>query len=461
MKEKTVYICSECGFESPKWLGKCPGCGNWSTLEESIVNKPLKAAKGASGPSSGARASEPVRIASLKSESDERHKTGISEFDRVLGGGLVTGSVVLVGGDPGIGKSTILMQICFNICSDRRVLYITGEESLAQIRMRAERLAGEKVSDYDNLFVDAKTDISDVLESISRVKPDVVVIDSIQTMYRSDISGAPGGVSQVRECALALINRAKSEGISVFLVGHVTKEGSLAGPRVLEHMVDCVLYFEGEQRHNHRVLRAVKNRYGSTNEIGVFEMGEKGLTEVKNPSMLTLSGRPENAAGAAITCAMEGSRPILSEVQALATQTSFAVPRRMCTGFDYNRAALIIAVLEKHAGVSLNNRDVYINVVGGIRLLEPAADMAVALAIASSVKNTPLGDDLIVFGEIGLSGEIRAVNAISQRISEGVKLGFKRFIVPYQNKLPDASAFGDAEIYKARTIAQALALTLR
>ncbi len=461
MKAKTVYICSECGFESAKWLGKCPDCGSWNTFEESVVTKPAKASKGAPGTLSGARGiSEPVRLSELKAASDERYRTGISEFDRVLGGGLVTGSVVLVGGDPGIGKSTILMQICFNMCAGRRVLYITGEESLAQIRMRAERLAGDAISSYESLFVDAKTDIADVLESISRIKPDVMVIDSIQTMYRSDISGAPGGVSQVRECAMLIINRAKTEGISVFLVGHVTKEGSLAGPRVLEHMVDCVLYFEGEQRLNHRVLRAVKNRYGSTNEIGVFEMGEKGLAEVKNPSMLTLSGRPENASGAAITCAMEGSRPILSEVQALATQTSFAVPRRMCAGFDYNRASLIIAVLEKHAGISLSHRDVYINVVGGIRLIEPAADMAVALAVASSVKNAPLGDDIIVIGELGLSGEIRAVNAISQRISEGVKMGFKRFIIPHQNKLAGAYDFGDVQIYRAKTIAQALALTL-
>ncbi|MBQ3380109.1 MAG: DNA repair protein RadA [Clostridia bacterium] len=461
MKAKTIYICSECGFETPKWLGKCPECGSWNTLEESVVNQEIKTAKGASKAVFAARGiSEPVRLSELKAESDERHKTGISEFDRVLGGGLVTGSVVLVGGDPGIGKSTILMQTCFNMCKDRRILYITGEESLAQIRMRAERLAGVGIAGYNSLFVDAKTDIADVLESISRIRPDVVVIDSIQTMYRSDVSGAPGGVSQVRECAHLLINRAKSEAISIFLVGHVTKEGSLAGPRVLEHMVDCVLYFEGEQRLNHRVLRAVKNRYGSTNEIGVFEMGEKGLVEVKNPSMLTLSGRPQGASGAAITCAMEGSRPILSEVQALATQTSFAVPRRMCTGFDYNRASLIIAVLEKHAGISLAHRDVYINIVGGIKLIEPAADMAVALSVASSVKNAPLGDDIIVIGEIGLSGEIRAVNAISQRISEGVKLGFKRFIIPHQNKLPNEADFGDVQIYKAKTIAQALALTL-
>ncbi len=364
--------------------------------------------------------------------------------------------MILIGGDPGIGKSTLLLQMCPSLESSKKILYVSGEESVGQLKLRAKRL---KIN-TDKLYVISKTNMDDILQTIDTLKPDIVIIDSIQTMYRSDLSSAPGNVSQVRECAMLLISKAKNCNMTIFLVGHVTKEGMLAGPRVLEHMVDCVLYFEGERHLNYRILRAVKNRFGPTNEIGVFEMSGDGLTEVKNPSLMLLSGRPQNASGAVVVCVMEGSRPVLAEVQALATSTSFGSPRRMCTGYDYNRASLLIAVLEKHARIFLANKDVYINIIGGLKIAEPAADLSVIISIASSFKDTPLGDDLVAIGEVGLAGEIRAVSYIEQRISEGKKLGFKRFIIPYQNKFMNSAKYNDIEIYRAKNISEALKLLL-
>lgn len=424
-KSKTVFFCKECGFESAKWLGQCPGCKQWDTFtEEPVVKKSVKAA--------GIKQSrEPELIANIKAETELRLCTGIEEFDRVLGGGIVLGSLVLVGGDPGIGKSTLLLQMCKEVVNkSKKVLYISGEESLSQIKMRAERLGVT----HGELLLLCETDLDLIEDAIHKHKPDIVVIDSIQTMFKEEVTSAPGSVSQVREATGALMRIAKGYGITVFIIGHVTKEGVVAGPRVLEHMVDTVLYFEGDNYAAYRVLRAVKNRFGSTNEIGVFEMQGTGLVEVKNPSEFMLKGRPEGEPGSVVAASIEGTRPILVEVQALVCRTNFNMPRRTAAGTDYNRVNLLMAVLEKRVGLPLGECDAYVNVAGGMRITEPALDLAVVTAMLSSYKNKALDNKTIVFGEMGLTGEIRAVNLAEQRVAEATKLGFEICILPQANK---------------------------
>lgn len=432
-KLKQVYICQECGYESGKWMGKCPSCNEWGSLVEEVVEakKPSLTA-----PSSrGAASSAPVKLRDVKIENETRTTTGMKELDRVLGGGIVKGSLILVGGDPGIGKSTLLLQICEELGNqNRQVLYISGEESVAQIKMRGERLNVHT----ENLNLLAETNMSFIEAHIKNTKPDLVILDSIQTVYCDDITSAPGSVSQVREATHKLMNLGKGYGITIMIVGHVTKEGALAGPRVLEHMVDTVLYFEGERHASFRILRAVKNRFGSTNEIGVFEMQDVGLKEVLNPSEIMLAGRPMDVAGSLVSCSLEGTRPMLIEVQALASFTSFGMPRRTATGIDYNRMVILIAVLEKRAGLDMGNYDVYVNLAGGMRINEPSLDLAAALAIASSFRNTPIDPHTVVFGEVGLTGEIRGVAMAEKRVVEAAKLGFKTCIMPKANveKLP-------------------------
>lgn len=398
---------------------------------------------------------QPKKLEEISEKQTERMKTGMEELDRVLGGGLVTGSMVLVGGDPGIGKSTLLLQICSHLAQEKKVLYVSGEESQHQVKMRAQRLG----LTYDNLYLLSQTNLEEILQVIENQQPQVVIIDSIQTMYQPQVASAQGSVTQVRECGMALLKVAKSCDTTVILVGHVTKDGNIAGPRVLEHMVDAVLYFEGERQNVYRILRGVKNRFGSTNEIGVFEMCGKGLIEVENPSMYLLEGRPKGSSGSCIACVLEGTRSVMAEVQALVAGTAFGTPRRMCTGFDYNRASMIMAVLEKKCGLALGNKDVYVNVVGGLRLDEPGADLAVALAVASSVKDRPLADDFIAMGEVGLAGELRAVSNVNIRIKEAKKLGFTKIMVPSMNKVDTTLAEG-VELYRANTLAKAIALML-
>ena len=427
-KEKTVFVCSACGYETPRWMGKCPGCNAWNTLEEQAPQAaqqaaiPVKANK--QRPGTGASA---MRLSEIPEETSARATTGIGELDRVLGGGVVEGSLMLVGGDPGIGKSTLLLQASEHLArGGARVLYISGEESVRQIKMRARRLGVTS----DNLLILSENAMDAAERRWEEIAPDYMIIDSIQTMYRPDMASAPGSVSQVRECASLLMRMAKTTGCAVFLVGHVTKEGAIAGPRVLEHMVDVVLYFEGDRQHEYRILRAVKNRFGSVNELGLFEMHERGMVPVENPSELLLSTRARNVPGSCVHCAIEGSRPMLVDVQALALQTAYGTPRRTTNGFDAGRLALLLAVLEKRAGFSLSSCDAYINVIGGLRLDEPATDLAVILAIASSYKDLPVGSDLAAVGEVGLSGEIRSVSHLNQRLSEIARLGFRRCIIP-------------------------------
>ncbi len=451
-KTKTVYICRSCGYETAKWYGKCPECGEWNTFEEQF-RQPAKAV-----PTSSSAPFVPVQVNTLdqiSSEERQRIATGLGELDRVLGGGIVPGSVILLSGDPGIGKSTILLQICQYLGQSQKVLYVSGEESGRQIKLRASRL-GVVTS---NLFLAALTDIEQVVHTVHQMKPDIVMIDSIQTMNRSDISSSSGSVTQVRECTQQMIGVAKGLDIPVFLVGHVNKDGAIAGPKVLEHMVDAVLYFEGERHQSYRILRAVKNRYGSTNEIGVFEMTETGLVEVENPSLMLLSGRPQNVSGTCISCVMEGSRPILAEVQALVSKTAFGTPRRMSTGFDFNRTALLLAVLEKRCGYFFGALDAYINVVGGLRLDEPAADLPVALALVSNLTDRVLSDRFVAMGEIGLAGEIRSISHIQARVNEAYRLGFKTCIVPSHNLAQIKTVdMPDLELIGVRTISEACKL---
>ena len=422
-KAKSIFFCQNCGFEASKWMGQCPGCHEWNTFAEEPVT--VSSAKTVSGISR--KPAEPVKITAVTVGETARISTGIGELDRVLGGGIVTGSLVLVGGDPGIGKSTLLLQTCRNLAAaGRKVLYVSGEESLQQIKMRAERM-GEF---SENLLLLCETNVADIREVIQRLMPEIVIIDSIQTMYNETVSSAPGSVSQVRETTGALMQIAKTLNITIFIVGHVTKEGVVAGPRVLEHMVDTVLYFEGERNAVYRILRGGKNRFGSTNEIGVFEMRGSGLTEVENPSEFLLSGRPDGSSGSVVTCSMEGSRPILLEIQGLVCRTNFGIPRRTAAGTDFNRINLLIAVLEKRAGIHLSDCDAYINLAGGMRVTEPAMDLAIAMALVSSYRDKPLDDQTIVFGEIGLSGEVRAVNMTETRVREAEKLGFTTCILP-------------------------------
>ena len=423
--KKTVYFCQECGYESAKWMGQCPGCKSWNTFVEETVSTKKPSSSGAM--KSSEKRQEPVILKDISLSEDERQTTQIGELDRVLGGGIVPGSLVLVGGDPGIGKSTLLLQVCRNLAENQvAVLYISGEESLRQIKLRANRIG----QFTDKMQLLCETNLEVIREVIERRKPDVVVIDSIQTMFHEDVSSAPGSVSQVRESTNILMQIAKGMGVSIFIVGHVTKEGNVAGPRVLEHMVDTVLYFEGDRHASYRILRAVKNRFGSTNEIGVFEMCNTGLEEVKNPSEYMLNGRPEDASGSVVACSMEGTRPILVEIQALVCKTGFGLPRRTAAGADLNRVNLLMAVLEKRAGLPLSSCDAYVNIAGGIRMNEPAIDLGIVLAIVSSYRELAISDQTICFGEVGLSGEVRAVNMAKQRVQEAKKLGFKTCILP-------------------------------
>lgn len=446
-KNKTIFICSNCGYESAKWAGKCPGCSEWNTMEEGI--KAPASAKRMST-SAGLGFARPQNISNISLDEEARYKTGLSEFDRVLGGGIVKGSLVLVSGDPGIGKSTILLQVCQYLGEAFSILYVSGEESARQIKLRADRLG----VDSPNLQVLAETDVQYVVELIRAEKPDIVMIDSIQTMNNTDLSSSPGSITQVRECTNAMMRCAKSMEIPIILVGHVNKDGAIAGPKVLEHIVDSVLYFEGDRQMTYRILRAAKNRYGSTNEIGVFDMGERGLKQVENPSQAMLSGRPINIPGTCVTAVMEGTRPILAEIQGLVTTSGFGNPRRMSTGFDYNRMSLILAVLEKRAGFYFSNLDAYINVVGGLRLDEPAVDLAVAMALVSSLKDQPIREDTVVFGEVGLTGELRSVNHTELRISEAARLGFKRCVLPYHGS-KNINVSGDIEVIGAQDVRSA------
>ena len=426
---KTIYICEECGSQSPKWLGKCPHCGKWNTLVEQTV-EPEPAVRVARRTSMAATGdNHATRFEDMEIPAYMRSETGLGELDRVLGGGLVTGSVVLLSGEPGIGKSTLLMQISDALGQNRRVLYVSGEESGGQLKLRAKRLgvSGE------HLYILTETNLESILAEADKVKPDVMILDSIQTIYSDAANSSPGSVSQVRECALTFINKAKSNGTSMLLVGHVNKEGGIAGPKVLEHMVDAVLYFEGERQQAYRIIRAVKNRYGSTNEIGVFEMTDHGLDEVANPSEMLLSGRPKNVSGNCALCTVEGTRPLIAEVQALVTPTVFPAPRRTGNGVDYNRMCLILAVLEKRLGLKFYQNDVYMNVIGGLSISEPAADLAIAAALVSSLTDRVVPDDLIIIGELGLAGECRAVTNLELRVKEAARLGFTRAIVPYRN----------------------------
>lgn len=422
-KKKTVFFCQNCGYESAKWLGQCPACHEWNTFVEEAVLPP-------SSSSSRTRLDtniKPSTLDEITTADESRLTTHMEEFDRVLGGGVVKGSLVLIGGDPGIGKSTLLLELTRNLCSDHvKMLYISGEESLAQIKMRAERIG----SFTNDLSILCETDLDTISAVIDRTRPELVIIDSIQTMYSEAVGSAPGSVSQVRESTNVLMHIAKTMGITVFVVGHVTKEGNVAGPRVLEHMVDTVLYLEGDRYASYRVLRGVKNRFGSTNEIGVFEMKGAGLVEVKNPSEYMLAGRPEGAAGSVVACSMEGTRPILIEIQALVTRSNFGMPRRTAVGCDYNRVNLLMAVLEKRLGLKLSDYDAYVNVTGGMRMNEPAVDLGIVMAIVSSYKDTPIDDHIICFGEVGLSGEVRSVTNAEQRVREAAKMGFNKCILP-------------------------------
>lgn len=448
-KSKIIYQCTQCGFEYPKLMGKCPGCGEWNTMVET-VKEPVSAQRGSVVRTAGAL-SRATPIDEIRTEDEQRYYTGSSELDRVLGGGIVKGSLVLISGDPGIGKSTLLLQICEHLGQTLRILYVSGEESARQIKLRAGRLGVQS----PNLMVLTETDVQYVAEEIRSEKPDLVIIDSIQTMNHTDLNSSPGSVTQVRECTNVMMRCAKSLDIPIMVVGHVNKDGAIAGPKVLEHIVDAVLYFEGDRQMTYRILRAVKNRYGSTNEIGVFDMGENGLRQVENPSQAMLSGRPKDASGTCVTAVMEGSRPILAEIQGLATTSGFGTPRRMSTGFDYNRMALILAVLEKRAGYYFSNLDAYLNVVGGLRLDEPSVDLAVALALISSLKDKPIREDTAVFGEIGLAGELRSVNRAELRIAEAARLGFTRCILPYHNLKNLSLSNEDIEIIGAKNIREA------
>ena len=449
MKSKTVFLCSQCGNESAKWSGKCPACGQWNCLEEYT---PPTTAKGAPV-TSATTSARPKRLKEIQTDEALRFYTGMGELDRVLGGGAVRGSLVLVSGAPGIGKSTMLLQICQQICKGQTVLYISGEESESQLKLRAQRLG--VVS--DELFFLCEPNLDAALHSADQLKPGLLIVDSIQTLYTEDRSTSPGSVAQVKDCTLRLMQYCKSSGVTVFVVGHINKEGAIAGPKVLEHMVDCVLYFEGEEHTTYRILRAAKNRFGSTNEIGVFEMYDKGLHEVPNPSEMLLSGRPQGTPGSCVACIMEGTRPVLAEVQALVSPTTMNFPRRSSNGFDYNRTAMLLAVMEKRGGIRFSNSDVYLNVVGGLKLDEPAADLAVVIAAVSAAKDSPVSDTLAAVGEVGLTGEIRAVSQLSQRLSEIRRLGFTQCIIP-RSGTRDLKAPEGLELLRARNIREAIAV---
>lgn len=446
-KNKTVYICTQCGFESPKWYGKCTSCGEWNSMQEEIVT----AQKSTFAKSLARKNIQKLQsISSIKPEGEKRSKTGLRELDRVLGGGIVPGALMLIGGDPGIGKSTLLLQICQHLGSNNKIMYVSGEESLRQIKLRADRLG--VIS--DNLYIVSETDVDTIIHYLDQEKPDLLIIDSIQTMNLESVASASGSVTQVRECTSAIMKAIKAVDIPAFIVSHVNKDGAIAGPKVMEHIVDCVLYFEGDRNTSYRILRCIKNRYGSTNEIGVFEMCDRGLHEVENPSMMLLSGRPSNVSGTCVACKIEGTRPLLAEVQGLVTPTGFGNPRRMATGFDYNRLSLLLAVLEKRSGYFFSNMDTYINVIGGLRLDEPASDLPVALCLISSLKDKAIGDDVVAFGEIGLAGEVRSVSNIEARIGEAVRLGFTKILLPYQN-LKGLTSHQGSELIGVKTVRDA------
>ena len=451
MKTKTVFYCTECGNETPKWAGRCPACGAWNSIVEQ-TDKPVKSGR---KPAS-ARAVKPVPIMDIGTADEIRFSTGMGELDRVLGGGAVKGSLVLVGGAPGIGKSTLMLQICKKLGEFSKVLYVSGEESAHQLKLRAQRLDVES----ENLYVLSETCLGNILECVQSEQPDVLIVDSIQTLYNEDLDSPAGGVGQVKDCTMALMQLAKGQGVTVFVIGHVNKEGSIAGPKVLEHMVDCVLYFEGDQHMTYRILRAAKNRFGATNEIGVFEMMDRGLREVENPSEMLLSGRPKDAPGTCVTCAMEGARPVLAEVQALIAPASASNPRRMSNGFDYNRAAMLLAVLEKRGGLKVSACDAYLNIVGGLSLDEPAADLAAVIALASSYLDRPVPSDLVAIGEVGLTGELRSVNQLDQRVSEIQRLGFRRCVVP-AHRAGTIKAPTGLTVIPARNIGEAIRAALR
>ena len=423
-KAKTVFYCTSCGNETPRWQGRCPSCGAWNTIEEHIEKPTASGVKAKSSPVGQSR--KPQRLKDVSADGETRFSTGMGELDRVLGGGAVAGSLVLVSGAPGIGKSTLLLQICTRLCQGRKVLYVSGEESERQLKLRAERLGVAP----EELYILSETRLSDVLESVSETKPDILIVDSIQTLYNEENESSPGSVSQVKDCTMSMMQLSKSGGLTVFVVGHINKDGNIAGPKVLEHMVDCVLYFEGDPNSSYRLLRAAKNRFGSTNEIGVFEMREAGLEEVPNPSQMLLEGRPEGASGTCVACVMEGTRPVLAEVQALVAKTTMTNPRRVSDGYDFNRAMLMLAVMDKRAGMKLSLFDAYINVIGGLRLDEPGADLPVVLALASSYRDQCIADDMAAIGEVGMTGEIRSVSHLNQRLAEIARLGFQKCIIP-------------------------------
>ena len=457
MKQKTMFYCTKCGNETPKWAGKCSACGAWNTIVEQ-PEAPKSFSKG------GARMASRVNLSArracpvtdLQADEEIRFPTGMRELDRVLGGGAVKGSLVLVGGAPGIGKSTLMLQICSKLCEFSKVLYVSGEESEHQLKLRAQRLRVESSS----LYVISETSLGDLLESVATEKPDVLIVDSIQTLYNDALDSPAGSVSQVKDCTLALMQLAKGQGITVFVIGHVNKEGSIAGPKVLEHMVDCVLYFEGDQHTSYRILRAAKNRFGATNEIGVFEMRDEGLTEVENPSEMLLSGRPDDTPGTCVACVMEGMRPVLAEIQALVVTSAGGNPRRTSNGFDYNRAAMLLAVLEKRGGLKVSSCDAYLNIIGGLWLDEPAADLAAVVALASSYLDRPVPRDLVAIGEVGLTGELRTVNQLSQRISEVRRLGFTRCVVP-AHRAESLRPPEGLQLIPARNIGEAIRAALR
>ena len=455
MKPKTRFYCTECGNETPKWAGKCPACGAWNTIVEQ-PQAARAAGKGASRPAGGGSVRRARPVTELEADAEIRFSTGMGELDRVLGGGAVKGSLVLVGGAPGIGKSTLMLQICESLCRENKVLYVSGEESEHQLKLRAKRLDVQS----ERLFVISETSLGDLLESVAAEAPDVLIVDSIQTLYNDALESPAGSVSQVKDCTMALMQLAKGQGITVFVIGHVNKEGSIAGPKVLEHMVDCVLYFEGDQHTAYRILRAAKNRFGATNEIGVFEMRDSGLVEVENPSEMLLSGRPEDAPGTCVTCVMEGARPVLAEIQALAVSSPAGNPRRTSNGFDYNRFAMLLAVLEKRGGLKVSACDAYLNIIGGLSLDEPAADLAAVIALASSYLDRPVPADLVAIGEVGLTGELRSVSQLGQRVSEVRRLGFTQCLIP-SRRTGELAAPAGLRLIPVRNIGEAIRAALR
>ncbi len=453
-KTKTVFYCTECGNETPKWAGQCPSCRAWNTLVEHIEQK-KKTTSSSSNSLRTSQNNQPRLISEVETTDELRFNTGMSELDRVLGGGAVKGSLVLVGGAPGIGKSTLMLQICDSLCRFANVLYVSGEESERQIKLRAERLNVRS----EGLYLMAETNLETVVDTVHELKPDILIVDSIQTLYNGDLTASPGSIGQVKDCTITLMQLAKGESVTVFVIGHVNKEGAIAGPKVLEHMVDCVLYFEGEQHNTYRILRAAKNRFGATNEIGVFDMGDNGLEEVPNPSETLLSGRPLDTPGTCVTCIMEGIRPVLAEVQALLAPSNFGNPRRASNGFDYNRAMMLLAVLEKRGGLLLGNCDAYINVIGGLSLDEPAADLALLIALASSFRDRPVPSNLAAIGEVGLTGELRSVNAMNQRLSEVRRLGFTQCLIPSRSSSKLIEPDG-LQLVRVKNIREALAVIL-